>query len=147
MSNIYRNRLGGSARRRGAGRRRQRLRRHHERLSEKGEVLLRGVGTLRYIFPPNASVQWQPDGLAIRAQKWFLGARFLGAPHIYIYIYLCVYVCVCMCIYIYIYVYVCVYIYIYIYVYVCIYIYIYIHDILSGFGVATAGHGSPTVFS
>ena len=33
--------------------------------SEKGEVLLRGVGTLRYLFLPNASVQWQPDGLVI----------------------------------------------------------------------------------
>ena len=26
----------------------------------KGEVLLRGMGTLRYSSPPNASVQWQP---------------------------------------------------------------------------------------
>ena len=48
--------------------------------SEKGEVLLRGVGALRYFFPPNAAVQWQPDGLTIRAEKWFLGAGFLGAP-------------------------------------------------------------------
>ena len=48
----------------------------------KGEVLLRGVGTLRYLFPPNASVQWQPDGLIIHANKWFLGAGFLGAPPI-----------------------------------------------------------------
>ena len=23
---------------------------------------------------------WQPDGLTIHAEKWFLGARFLGAP-------------------------------------------------------------------
>ena len=50
--------------------------------SEKGEVLLRGVGTLRYRFPPNASVQWQPDGLTIRTKKSFLGAGFLGAPPI-----------------------------------------------------------------
>ena len=28
------------------------------------------------------SGQWQPDGLTIRANKWFLGARFLGAPPI-----------------------------------------------------------------
>ena len=28
------------------------------------------------------SVQWQPDGLTIRANKWFLGAGFLGAPPI-----------------------------------------------------------------
>ena len=48
-------------------------------MPEKGGVLLRGVGTLRYLFPPNASVQWQPDGLTIRTQKWFLGAGFLGA--------------------------------------------------------------------
>ena len=29
-------------------------------MSEKGEVLLGGFGALRYLFPPNASVQWQP---------------------------------------------------------------------------------------
>ena len=50
--------------------------------SETGEVLLRVVGTLRYVFPSNASVQWQPDGLAIPTKKWFLGAGFLGAPPI-----------------------------------------------------------------
>ena len=43
-------------------------------------MLLRGVGTLRHLFPPNASVQWQPDGLTIHTTKWFLGAGFLGAP-------------------------------------------------------------------
>ena len=32
--------------------------------------------------PPNASAQWQPDGLTIHANKWFLGAGFLGAPPI-----------------------------------------------------------------
>ena len=47
--------------------------------SEKGEVLLRGVGTLRCFTPPNASLQWQPDGLTIYTNKWVLGARFLGA--------------------------------------------------------------------
>ena len=50
--------------------------------SEKGEVLLRGVGTLRYFVSANASVQWQPNGLTIHAKKWFLGAGFLGAPPI-----------------------------------------------------------------
>ena len=45
--------------------------------SEKGEVLLRGVGTLQHIFPQSASVQWQPNGLTIHAKKWFLGAGFL----------------------------------------------------------------------
>ena len=45
-------------------------------------MLLRGVGTLRYYFPPNASVQWQPDGLTIHTKKWFLGAGFLGSPPI-----------------------------------------------------------------
>ena len=50
--------------------------------SEKGEMLLRGVGTLQYPFPPNASVQWQPDGLTIHTKEWFLGAGFLGAPPI-----------------------------------------------------------------
>ena len=52
------------------------------RHSEKGEMLLRGVGALRCFFPPNASVQWQPDGLTIHTRKWFLGAGFLGAPPI-----------------------------------------------------------------
>ena len=28
------------------------------------------------------TVQWQPDGLTIHAEKWFLGAGFLGAPPI-----------------------------------------------------------------
>ena len=32
----------------------------------------------------NASVQWQPDGLTIRTEKWFLGAGFLGAPPIFL---------------------------------------------------------------
>ena len=57
--------------------------------SEKGEVLLRGVGTLRYllILSENSAcqrpaVQWQPEGLTIHAQKWFLGAGFLGVPFI-----------------------------------------------------------------
>ena len=49
--------------------------------SEKGEVLLRGVGILRY-SSPTASVQWQPDDVAIHTNKWFLGAGFLGAPPI-----------------------------------------------------------------
>ena len=52
--------------------------------SEKEEVLLRGVGTLRYYFPPNASVQWQPGDLTIHTNKWFLGAGFLGAPPIFL---------------------------------------------------------------
>ena len=60
-------------------------------ISEKGEVLLRGVGTLRYSFYKSSvktllvkcpSVQWQPDGLTIHTKKWFLGAGFLGAPPI-----------------------------------------------------------------
>ena len=51
-------------------------------MSEKGEVLLRGVGTLQYLCPPNASAQWQPDGLTIHAKEWFPGAGFLGAPSI-----------------------------------------------------------------
>ena len=43
---------------------------------EKGEVLLRGVGILRYVFILGKtrivkcpSVQWQPDGLTIRTKK------------------------------------------------------------------------------
>ena len=53
-----------------------------KRDSGKGEVLLKGVGTLRYVFPPDASVQWQPDGLTIHAKQQFLGAGFLGASPI-----------------------------------------------------------------
>ena len=49
----------------------------------RNQVLLRGVGTPRFAFsPPSASAQRQPDGLTIRAEKWFLGAGFLGAPPI-----------------------------------------------------------------
>ena len=36
----------------------------------------------QYLFPPNASVQWQPDGLTIHTKKRFPGAGFLGAPPI-----------------------------------------------------------------
>ena len=73
--------------------------------AEKGEVLLRGVGTLRYVLSSGKtllvrcpSVQWQPDGLTIRTEKWFLGAGFLGAPpiHIYIYIYTHIYIYIYM---------------------------------------------------
>ena len=63
-------------------RRRSQVRRRGQLPSEKGKLLLRGVGTLRYLFPPNASVQWQPDVLTIHTNKWFLGAGFLGAPPI-----------------------------------------------------------------
>ena len=41
-----------------------------------------GVGKKHYLLPPNASVQWQPDGLTIHTNNWFLGAGFLGAPPI-----------------------------------------------------------------
>ena len=52
-------------------------------MSENREVLRRVVGTLRCgCVPPNASVQWEPDGLTIHTNKWFLGAGFLGAPSI-----------------------------------------------------------------
>ena len=45
-------------------------------------MLLRGVGTPRHFPQPNASVQWRPDGLPIRINKWFLEAGFRGAPPI-----------------------------------------------------------------
>ena len=32
--------------------------------------------------PPNASVQWQPDGLTTCSKPWFLGAGFPGAAPI-----------------------------------------------------------------
>ena len=47
-------------------------------------VCIRGVGTPRYLPPPTASVQWQPDGFAIRADKRFLGAGLPGGPPIYL---------------------------------------------------------------
>ena len=58
--------------------------------SEKGEVLLRAVGTLRdslilsgkTLLIKGPSVQRRPDGLTIRTKMWFLGAGFLGAPPI-----------------------------------------------------------------
>ena len=37
--------------------------------SEKGEVLPRGVGTLRFLVPPKASLHWQPDGFCKPHQK------------------------------------------------------------------------------
>ena len=50
----------------------------------------KGVGTLYDICRSSVktllvkcpSVQWQPDGLTIHTNKWFLGAGFLGAPPI-----------------------------------------------------------------
>ena len=59
--------------------RRRRWKSFRDRKSEKGEVLLSGVGTLRCLFSPDASLQWQPGGLTIHTNKWFLGAGFLGA--------------------------------------------------------------------
>ena len=50
--------------------------------AEKGEVFLRGVGTLRHFAPPKASVHWQPDGLTIQTKRWLPRAGFLGAPPI-----------------------------------------------------------------
>ena len=50
-------------------------------MSENGEVLLRGVGgALRQFLILGEvtcpCVQWRPEGLTIRTNKWFLGARF-----------------------------------------------------------------------
>ena len=94
-------------------------------LSEKGEVILRRVGTLRYvsILSENSACQVPicavaADGFTIHANKWFLGAGFLGAPPISL--------SRSMYIYIYIYIY-SIYIYIYIYAHIYIYIYTYIH--------------------
>ena len=48
---------------------------------EKGSAPKRGRHSAMFCSS-NASVQWQPDGLAIPTKKWFLGAGFLGAPPI-----------------------------------------------------------------
>ena len=50
-------------------------------LRESGSAPKRGRHSTICI-PPNASVQWQPDGLTFHTKKWFLGASFLGAPPI-----------------------------------------------------------------
>ena len=38
---------------------------------EGGSAPKRGRHSLRYCFPPNASVQWQPDVLTIHTNNWF----------------------------------------------------------------------------
>ena len=50
-------------------------------LRARGSAPKRGRHSAIFV-PPDASVQWQPDGLTIHAKKWFLGAGFLGAPPI-----------------------------------------------------------------
>ena len=66
--------------------------------SEKGEVLRRGVGTLRCCFPPNACAQWQPDDLTARTQKVSPGGRIpRSTSHflfvdMFIYIYIYIYI-------------------------------------------------------
>ena len=47
----------------------------------KGSAPERGRHSTIFL-PPNASVQWQPDGLTIHTEKWLLGAGFLGSPPI-----------------------------------------------------------------
>ena len=60
------------------------------------------ICTRRYLFPPNASVQWQPDGLTIQTEKSFPEAGLLGTI---------IHICICMCVYIYIYTHIYIYIY------------------------------------
>ena len=48
---------------------------------ERGSAPKRGRHSTIF-FPPNASVQLQPDGLTTHTEKWLLGAGFLGAPPI-----------------------------------------------------------------
>ena len=43
-----------------------------------------------HAFSPNASVQWQPDVLTSRIEKWLLGAGFLGAPPVSLTVAFCV---------------------------------------------------------
>ena len=60
-------------------------------LRERGSAP-KGVGTLRLFLKSSVktllvkcpSVQWQPDGLTIHTNKWFLGAGFLGAAPIFL---------------------------------------------------------------
>ena len=52
------------------------------------DVLLRGVDTLRYVCFRQAHLcSGSLTVLTIRANKWFLGAGFLGAPPYYYYWY------------------------------------------------------------
>ena len=109
--------------------------------SERGEVLLRGVGTLRYYFPPNASAQWQPGDLNPH-QKVAPGSQIPSTTshlsyarpgckrrantyiHIYIYIYVHIHIhwFIFIDLLIYWFIDLCIYIYIYSYVYIYIYI-------------------------
>ena len=52
---------------------------HETDMKELCDMFESSVTTLLVKCP---SVQWQPDGLTIQANKWFLGARFQGAPPI-----------------------------------------------------------------
>jgi len=70
---------------------------HHDGLaraqqgSEKGEALLRGVLTLRFVSHAQPARLWKAGCLQIICswfgnppQKWFLGAGFLGAPPLFL---------------------------------------------------------------
>ena len=51
-------------------------------IRERAGAPKRGRHSTIHVFPPDPSVQWQPDGLTIHTNKWFLEAAFLGAPPI-----------------------------------------------------------------
>ena len=51
-------------------------------IRERGSAPNMGGHSTICLLHPNASVQWQPDGLTIHIKMWFLGAGFLGAPPI-----------------------------------------------------------------
>ena len=89
--------------------------------SEKGEVLLRGVLTLRFVSHAQPARLWKAGCLQIICswfgnppKRCFLGAGLLGAPplfleHTYKYLSLSIYIYICahqyyMCVYIYIYI-------------------------------------------
>ena len=60
-------------------------------VSEEGEALLRGVLTLRFVSHAQSARHWKAVLLQINLScfgnpphKWFLGARFLGAPPLFL---------------------------------------------------------------
>ena len=55
---------------------------HNEGAPKGGRHSTIALSSVKTLLVKRPSVQWQPDSLTIHTNKWFLGARFLGAPPI-----------------------------------------------------------------
>ena len=113
-------------------------------IRERGSAPKRGRHSAIFVSPQSASVHWRPDGLTIRARKWFLGAgfqghlRFLSSLPFFarrlvpittiISSIICI---ISLSLYMYIYIHICIYIHIYIYIYIHISMHIIIIIIIS----------------